>query len=233
MKKKVSILIALLFCAAAGVGCRMEEDHECVFKPVRSDQTHHWVECACGKSDVNAHLGGSSTLTERAKCTVCDQDYGETLAGKYAPEDTVYNVGDRVYDCTFTDTEGASFTLSEIAKEKLIVFNFWATWCPGCTEEFPALNEAYLAYKDRVEVLAISVEATDTTQKVAEFKEDNGHAFPMISSGDTGVTIQYLFPFRALPTTVIVDRRGIVVYQHSGSLTVEGFIEIFEKYLKI
>ena len=82
-------------------------------------------------------------------------------------------------DFTATDTEGNEFTLSEALKDHdAVLLNIWASWCPPCEAEFPDLNEAYEAYKDRVAFIALSCEPEDTLEVIAEYRRSHGVTFP-------------------------------------------------------
>ena len=76
--------------------------------------------------------------------------------------------------------------------------------------EFPYLEEAWKQYQDRVAVIALSVEAGDTAPKLTEFARTNGLTFPIGS--DIGVGLDGYFEVTAIPTSVIVDRFGNVVW---------------------
>ena len=72
-------------------------------------------------------------------------------------EDVTYKLGDVVLDFEVTATNGTTYQLSELLKEKkAVVFNFWFLNCGPCKMEFPFLQEAYDEYKDKIEVLAIN-----------------------------------------------------------------------------
>ena len=138
---------------------------------------------------------------------------------------------DAMPDFTVSTIDGGSFTLSEARREKdLILINLWATWCPPCRMEFPYLQEAYLQYQDRVAVIALSVEPTDTSDVLAEFAAEYGLTFPIANDGEADLATY--FQVNAIPTSVLVDRSGRVVWQEVGAQTsAEAFAEIFENYL--
>ena len=125
-------------------------------------------------------------------------------------------LGDVMFDFTITDTDGKDYTLSELLKEKdAVVLNFWYINCGPCRQEFPYLQEAYEAYSDRIELLAMNpVDGTDET--VAAFKEELELTFPMAACDPNWAKAMQL---KAYPTTVIIDRFGTISLIHAGSIT--------------
>ncbi len=119
-------------------------------------------------------------------------------------------------DFSVTTIDGETFTLSEELKtKKAVLINFWATWCGPCVGEFPYLEEAYEQYKDRVAVIALSVEETDTQEVMAEFAQENALTFPIASDSELGLGDH--FAVYGIPTTVLVDRFGNVVLVEIGA----------------
>ncbi|MBQ8161431.1 MAG: redoxin domain-containing protein [Clostridia bacterium] len=129
-----------------------------------------------------------------------------------------------------TTTEGAEMTLDGILTEKdVVLVNFFATWCPPCKMEFPYLEEAYGKYKDRVEVVALSVEPTDTLDILKDYADELGLTFPMGRDTDNLGT---LFQVVSIPTTVVVDRYGEIVLVEVGAQpSVDAFERIFDWFL--
>lgn len=125
-------------------------------------------------------------------------------------------LGDVMFDFTVTASDGLEYTLSELLQEKdAVVLNFWYINCGPCRQEFPYLQEAYEAYSDKIEILAMNpVDGTDET--VAAFKEELELTFPMAACDpDWGSAMQ----LKAYPTTVIIDRFGVISLIHAGSIT--------------
>ena len=125
-------------------------------------------------------------------------------------------LGDVMFDFTVTDTEGAEYTLSELLKEKdAVVLNFWYLQCVPCRQEFPFLQEAYEQYGDKLEVLAMNpVDGTDA--EIAAYKQELGLTMPMFSCDPDWASAMQL---KAYPTTVIIDRYGVISLIHTGSIT--------------
>ena len=82
-------------------------------------------------------------------------------AGALADPESYY--GKTLPDFTVKTLDGEDFTLSESLKSHdLVLINFWATWCGPCRMEFPFLQDAWQQYADRIDVIALSVEETET-----------------------------------------------------------------------
>ena len=134
-------------------------------------------------------------------------------------------------DFTVTDTQGNTFTLSEVLKDhEAVLINIWATWCPPCEAEMPMLNEVYAQYGDRVAFIALSYDADDTVKKVEAYREDHGITFPM--GRDEGASLYQYLSRQGVPTTVIVDRFGNAVFLRVGSFFDAGEIRrVLEAFL--
>lgn len=144
-----------------------------------------------------------------------------------APSGTFYQIGDLVYDFSVNTSDGDTFKLSEAIEEyDAVMINFWYRTCYWCNEEFPFMEEAYQDYKDDIGFIALS--HLDTNAAIDDFKYDNELSFPMAND-----TTQYgLFGVTGCPTTVIIDRYGLLAFVETGAITSkEGFAEVFDKYI--
>ena len=137
-------------------------------------------------------------------------------------------LGQPLPDFTVTTLDGGVFTLSQVLKEKdMVLINLWATWCGPCDMEFPYLEEAYEQYRDRVEVIALSVEPDDTPDMLAAYAKERGLTFPIGSDTETG--LGYIFATEGIPTSVAVDRFGNVALVEVGAqITAEPFANLFD-----
>lgn len=147
------------------------------------------------------------------------------------PNDTMYELNDVMEDFSLTTSEGDTFMLSEVLEEKkLVMLNFWATWCGPCKEEFPPMQEAYMAYQDEVAILAISI--TDSMTAVSEYKALNGLTFDMTSGLECGLNFRSMFNTASIPVTVVIDRSRTIVHYHVGNMIkVSDFTNLFERHL--
>ncbi len=137
-----------------------------------------------------------------------------------------YKLGDVIRDFKVMDTTGKTYQLSELLKEKkMVMLNFWATWCGPCANEFPDMSAAYEAYKDQLEIIALDPDAEDTEEAIAEYKTgffDFEIPFPMFK--DT-TTLSQAFAIPGYPTSVVIDRYGVICFVYSGALPSEAAIK--------
>lgn len=137
------------------------------------------------------------------------------IAGE-VPANTTYNLGDIIHDYTFTTIDGQSYTISQILENKnAVVLNFWFVGCHFCKEEFPYLQAAYEKYGDNVEVLALDVE-DDKDADIRKVIADYGLTFPVAKVDASLLTAMKA---GACPTTVVIDRFGMITYLYTGALT--------------
>ena len=136
-----------------------------------------------------------------------------------------YKLGSVMHDFTVVDSDGKSHKLSDIlATKKAAVLNFWFTTCTYCVEEFPALNAAYGDFKDKLEILALN-DTNDSEDEIKLFKADMGLSFPMVK--DYSTIGQHINGFGGYPTTVIIDRYGVIVLLASGAMSEKQFRTAF------
>lgn len=100
---------------------------------------------------------------------------------------------------------------------RVLVVNFWATWCPPCRSEMPRLIALQAEHADAVQVVGV---ALDDPELVAAYAESMGVNYPMLWGDQDAVDLAYDFGFDVigLPITVIVDRQGTVRDIHIGEM---------------
>jgi len=111
-------------------------------------------------------------------------------------------------DLVLPDLEGGTIDLSEL-RGQVVIVNFWASWCPPCRAEMPALERTQEAHAgDGLVVLAVNATNQDSLPAVISFIEEMGLTLPIAldQSGEVGRRYQV----RALPTTFFIDRQGVI-----------------------
>ena len=111
-------------------------------------------------------------------------------------------------DFSLQTMTGETLSLSEF-RGKVVLVNFWATWCPPCREEMPALQSVYEKYRgEGFVVLAVNLTVSDSASDLREFVEGHALAFPVLldETGDVGTAYQV----RSLPTSFFIGKDGVI-----------------------
>lgn len=147
---------------------------------------------------------------------------GENLA------ETTLKLGDVMYDFTVTAPDGTQITLSEMLKEKeMVLINFWYTTCSWCVTEFPFMEKAYQMYQDKVGIVALDP-LGESNEAIAAFPASQGLelSFPLTACPTAWANT---FGIQGYPTSVIVDRYGVIVLIESGAIpSLRPFTSLFE-----
>ena len=107
-------------------------------------------------------------------------------------------------DFTLTTLDGAQIRLSSL-KGRVVVINFWASWCGPCRQEAPILERVWQEYKDKG-VVVIGVAYTDTEANAKAFLQQYGSTYP--NGLDIGTKISEMYNIQGVPETFIIDRAG-------------------------
>ncbi len=111
-------------------------------------------------------------------------------------------------DFTLQTTTGESIRLSDLRGQAVLV-NLWATWCPPCRAEMPAIQKMYAEYKGQgFTVLAVDMTYQDDPAAVAPFVQEYGLTFPVLLE-PSGATAR-LYELRSLPSSFFIDRQGVI-----------------------
>jgi thiol-disulfide isomerase/thioredoxin len=103
---------------------------------------------------------------------------------------------------------------------KVVLVNFWATWCPPCREEIPELLELRKEFNDRLEIVGIS-EDDDPPASVLKFARQKGMTYPIVMATQEMIDAYGGVP--ALPTSFLIDTQGRVVQKHSGLYPIRAY----------
>ncbi len=137
----------------------------------------------------------------------CDNSTSEQPLTKVNPESKL------AADFTLTNMQGEQVSLSQY-RGKVVILNFWATWCPPCREEMPSMERLHRNYKDKgLVMLAINVDENGK-QAVGQFLRKTPYSFPILLDSDNIAQNAYgVFRF---PESFIIDRNGMVVKKIIG-----------------
>tara|TARA_B110000444_G_C18709238_1_gene532903 strand:- start:99 stop:713 length:615 start_codon:yes stop_codon:yes gene_type:complete len=137
-----------------------------------------------------------------------------------------------------SNLEGKEVTLYEM-KGKVIILNFWATWCGPCRQEIPAFNRLYEKYKDDgLEIVGVTIQS-GSNQAIQNFSDKFKINYNLLTGIKGGEPEETFFEYgratgtgaRAVPTTYIIDRDGYVVKSYKGARPENVFYEDIKPYL--
>ncbi len=97
---------------------------------------------------------------------------------------------------------------------KVLFINFWATWCPPCLGEMPSINTLYEKIKGSPNIVFVSIDVDNKLEKSTLFLKNKGYQFP-VYGGDLGPLPEQIYSY-SIPTTLVVDKRGFVVFNHTN-----------------
>jgi cytochrome c biogenesis protein CcmG, thiol:disulfide interchange protein DsbE len=125
---------------------------------------------------------------------------------------------------------GKEYSLSNL-KGKVILLNFWASWCPPCRAEMPAIQKAYTTYKDKdLIILGINDSTSDDPYDAGQFMIANRFDFPVLYDTDGAVSRSY--QIYALPTSFFIDRKGMIRKAVYGQMPEALILSQIETLLK-
>lgn len=123
-------------------------------------------------------------------------------------------VGQPAPDISLMDMQGNQVSLSQF-KGKVVILNFWATWCPPCREEMPSMEKLHRDFGEKgLVILAVNVEENGR-QAVEAFLKKTPYTFPILFDGDK--TAQNTYGVFRFPESFIIDRNGNVVEKIIGA----------------
>ncbi len=131
-------------------------------------------------------------------------------------------------DFAIKDLQGKALSLADY-KGKVLVLNFWATWCGPCRAEIPDFIEAYKENKARgLEILGISVDRM-TADRLLTFVDKAGINYP-IALADRKIQEDYE-PGDYIPATIVVDGKGVIRYRYVGQLEKAALVKLFNELI--
>jgi thiol-disulfide isomerase/thioredoxin len=201
-------------------------------------QAAAWVAAlAVGAALVLVLLSSGSGPAPEAGMTAADAPAAEPAPGPASPAEAdatgptaedVYGAAESVLDAgmpapldyTLADMDGVDVSLAAF-RGKVILLNFWATWCGPCKAEIPDRIALQAKYPDDLVVLGVSVD--DTPEQMRPYADAYGMSYPgLVGNGRDDVMDAY-GPRGGLPVSVVVERVGVVRVRHAGRGTLEEF----------
>lgn len=110
------------------------------------------------------------------------------------------------------------------------LINFWAAWCGPCKVEMPDLQQAYEKYGDKVNFYMVNITFNDSFDNMTSYIEESGFTFPvpLDETGDVAMEYQAI----AIPTTFIVDEKGVIVHRVQGAMSEQQIQSFMEEMTK-
>ena len=129
-------------------------------------------------------------------------------------------------DFTLRTMDGPNMRLQE-QRGRVVLMNFWATWCGPCRQEMPHMNRLYEKYKSSGFVI-LGVNVDEDPKNAAGVAAKLGVKFPVL--WDTDKNVSKLYELSTMPSTVLIDRDGKVRFIHRGYLS--GYEETYDKQIR-
>jgi len=118
----------------------------------------------------------------------------------------------------YQDQKGDVVSSAEL-RGKVVFINFWATWCPPCRAEMPALNELYEQFKADNRIVFLFMNEDDNVEKANKFISSNHYSFSVMTRA--GNMPAEMFG-GTLPTSIVLDKQGRIVMKHEGVASYNG-----------
>jgi cytochrome c biogenesis protein CcmG/thiol:disulfide interchange protein DsbE len=167
---------------------------------------------------------GEQPATQTGTTTSAGTRSGQTATTPAAPTDTGTPMPE--YSAIYLD--GSKFDMAA-KRDKIVLLNVWATWCGPCRFEIPELQKLHEQYAPRgLEVVGVSVDESGVESVRSFVAEQDKMTYPIVL--DAGGKIANILETTVLPTTVLVDRKGRIVWKQYGAI--EGGDEKLKKAIE-
>ncbi|MCZ6854432.1 MAG: TlpA disulfide reductase family protein [Gammaproteobacteria bacterium] len=148
----------------------------------------------------------------------------------FASQAQAVGIRDEAPDFTLKSLEGKNLRLQEY-RGQVVLINFWASWCGPCRQEMPLLDRLHQRYQDTgFTVLGVNVEGEEKPAR--EIVDKTKVTFPVLIDKDQRVSD--LYDLKAMPSTVVVDRDGVIRYIHLGYKPGDEskYVEVVKKLIR-
>lgn len=136
-------------------------------------------------------------------------------------------------DFTLKDLEGKTWKLSDLKGKKIVMIDFWATWCNICKREMPILQKVYQEYQGKgVEFFGIALD--ENVAAIGKVVRDKGVTYPVLVDQDTKVATEIYQLSGPIPYKVVIDQAGTIVYDHVGDYVdyPPEIVDVFDQLLE-
>ncbi|MBL7014401.1 MAG: TlpA family protein disulfide reductase [Candidatus Marinimicrobia bacterium] len=170
----------------------------------------------------------------------CSQknDSPATKTAKSSKQPTLPKNAVKAPDFTLAKLDGSWFKLSDF-KGKVVMLNFWGTWCPPCRREIPDFIKLMEKYnKDGLEIVGVTL-TSGSAEKIQQFVDSNGMNYTLLTDIDNNETQAVTSRYgevtgeriNGIPTTFIIDRNGYIVKRYVGPRSEAIFYNDLKPYL--
>lgn len=125
-------------------------------------------------------------------------------------------------DVSMVLSDGSRIDLSHPPAGKILVLNFFASWCPPCREEAPDLRAAWNHEKPKGDVVMAGVVYNDSTAAAQRYLNENGLSYPYVDDFDG--KLSSAFRVTGIPKTLVIDSNGKITVAHFGSINAQQLI---------
>ncbi len=124
-------------------------------------------------------------------------------------------------DFKIKDMNGKEFNLAGV-KGKVVLLNFWATWCPPCKEEIPSFVELQAQYRDQGLVI-VGISVDDTIDQLKPFAREFQMNYPVLAGADRDDVQEAYGPMLGIPVSVLISRDGLICKRFLGGASKQQF----------
>ena len=133
--------------------------------------------------------------------------------GLFRAQQGQVNVGEPAPDFELVTFDGDVYQLSDL-RGKVVLINFWASWCESCKPEAKDLEDAYQIYLSRGDVIFLGIDYVDTEPEALAYLEEFGVTYP--NGPDLRTEISQAYRIRGVPETFIIDQQGTIAHLQIG-----------------